>query len=227
MWRKVYIFWHWEGDTEYSTNEKPSSADVFMNHFVNEWITLKQTGINVRGTVNIKAWLYCPAKAFLKCITGHTGTSACERCTVIGTRVGNHTVYNDVENCEMRTGESLQKITLLMAIRMTLVLSSELVLTVKDSAIEELHLSSLSATRRLLHYLKAGPRCCRLSASQIQITSDKLRSISGTMSSEFAYQPRGLDELVSQSVYGCFNHKVKFVCKIYLTCPLCIDMHVL
>ena len=53
----------------------------------------------------------------------------------------------------------------------------------------------LGVTRRILHFLKNGPRECKLSSVQLAQISANLLSLKGKMPSEFARQPRSLDEL--------------------------------
>ena len=48
---------------------------------------------------------------------------------------------------------------------------------------------------RILHFLKSGPKCCRLSSTQCSIISEQLQAYRGKIPSEFARQPRGIDEL--------------------------------
>eukprot|EP00794_Sanderia_malayensis_P012559 gene12559-13845_t len=49
--------------------------------------------------------------------------------------------------------------------------------------------------RRMLTYLKKGPRECRLCQSQLSEISGKLLSLNGKIPSDFVRQPRSLDEL--------------------------------
>ena len=58
-----------------------------------------------------------------------------------------------------------------------------------------MHMVCLGVTKRILHYLKNGPRKCILSSQQFAQISDHLTSLKGTMPSECARQPRSLDEL--------------------------------
>ena len=53
----------------------------------------------------------------------------------------------------------------------------------------------LGVVKRILKYLKGGPRCCKLSMLQIQQISDNLSALNGKMPSQFSRQPRSLVEL--------------------------------
>jgi len=58
-----------------------------------------------------------------------------------------------------------------------------------------MHLVCLGVVRRILHFLKNGPRHCRLSSTQIKLLSDELESLRGKLPSDFVRQPRSLLEL--------------------------------
>jgi hypothetical protein len=55
--------------------------------------------------------------------------------------------------------------------------------------LDYMHLVCLEVTKRLLHYLKSGPK------EYIAQISETLVSLHGNMPSEFAQQPRSLKEL--------------------------------
>ena len=63
---------------------KPMPVDHFLEDFLEEYSYLAAEGITYDDknlTVNIKAFICdAPARCFLKCIKGHTGYNACERC---------------------------------------------------------------------------------------------------------------------------------------------------
>ena len=56
-----------------------------------------------------------------------------------------------------------------------------------------MHLVCLGVVKRLLLYLKEGPR--RISSDQLNVVSDTILLHYGKMPSEFACQPRGLSDL--------------------------------
>ena len=64
-----------------------------------------------------------------------------------------------------------------------------------DLALDYMHLVCLGVTKRLLLFLKEGPRCCRISPSQINQVSERLECYRGQFPSEMARQPRGLSEI--------------------------------
>ena len=66
---------------------------------------------------------------------------------------------------------------------------------ISDFALDYMHLVCLGVTKRLLLFLKEGPRCCRISPSQINQVSERLECYRGQFPSEMARQPRSLSEI--------------------------------
>ena len=66
---------------------------------------------------------------------------------------------------------------------------------VTSFVLDYMHLVCLGAVRRILVFLKKGPRKCKLSLQLLNRISDNLKSLNGQLPSEFARQPRTLDEL--------------------------------
>ena len=58
-----------------------------------------------------------------------------------------------------------------------------------------MHLVCLGVFKRMLTFLKQGPRVCKLSNDMVQDISDILISLSGKMPSEFRRQLRSLTEI--------------------------------
>lgn len=72
----------------YLGKKKPNDLKRYLQNFINEVNQLQNKGISVNNhllQVRIKAFICnTPARALLKCIKGHGGYWACERCTVRG-----------------------------------------------------------------------------------------------------------------------------------------------
>ena len=72
----------------YQGPSKPSSAEIFLRPLLNELLFLLEKGLDV--SINVKSYTFkvgidkfildAPARAFLKCIIGHSGYFSCERC---------------------------------------------------------------------------------------------------------------------------------------------------
>ncbi|XP_051155831.1 uncharacterized protein LOC127287930 [Leptopilina boulardi] len=96
----------------YYGNGKPADVDEYMEEFITDLNNILQNGLEVSGRI-MNVSLKCfscdtPARAFLKCTIGHTGRYACERCTVMGSKVNvPSTVYPSVRSAE-RTDASFR-----------------------------------------------------------------------------------------------------------------------
>ncbi|XP_067206952.1 uncharacterized protein [Linepithema humile] len=91
--------------------EKPNNLDEYLCEFVQEMNELSRNGILIDEqslTVRIMCFV-CdkPARSFIKCIKGHGGYYACERCTIQGIQYERRTVYLS-SNCEDRTDVSFR-----------------------------------------------------------------------------------------------------------------------
>ena len=65
---------------------------------------------------------------------------------------------------------------------------------VNDFILDYMYLACLGVVKRLLNFLKRGPRSCNLSAAQVTAISYCLLALHSKLPSEFARQPRSLDE---------------------------------
>ena len=60
--------------------------------------------------------------------------------------------------------------------------------------IEQFSLVCLGVVKRIVSFLKSGPRICKLLCQQLEVISEQLASFSGLFPSEFSRQPRSLFE---------------------------------
>nr|XP_055062929.1 uncharacterized protein LOC129445985 [Misgurnus anguillicaudatus] len=134
-----------------------------------------------------------PARAYLKCIKGHTGYSSCKQCTEYGVYLG--TVVFPELTAPLRTDltfdqqldsehhhndivSPLQELGIRMVSRFVL---------------DYMHLVCLGHVRRIVLWTK-GPLSSRLSASTINMISDHLESIRANLTQNFSRKPRSLRE---------------------------------
>jgi hypothetical protein len=182
----------------YYGNTKPTSVDEYLNDFLEELAKLKRDGLTHEShklSLNIHCFLCdAPARDFLKCIIGHTGYYACERCIMKGLWNG-RVVYNSNEQCILRTEENFANLMYENHQRQASPLIANGISCIHRFPLDYMHLVCLGVTKRLLHYLKSGPKECKLSSTHIAQISEKLVSLHGSMPSEFARQPRSLKEL--------------------------------
>ena len=179
-------------------NKKPTDSEDYLSDFLTEYSHLKQNGVTYGGKV-FQVYLQAvicdaPAREFVKGVVGHTGYFSCERCTVKGTWEG-RVVFNESTQCPHRTEDGFNKMTYANHQKMKTPFIDADVPCISTFVLDYMHLVCLGVMRRILYYLIKGPRRCRLSASQIQQVSSRMTTFNGEMPSEFARQPRSLDQL--------------------------------
>lgn len=183
----------------YCGHSKPSNIEEYLSDFILELQQLQQEGIVHRDTtykVVVKAFICdAPARAFLKCIKNHNSYYACERCRTKGTYEG-RVVLGSKEPCAVeRTEEAFYQ----MAYKDHQVKTSPLTMAgiscIRQFPLDYMHLVCLGVVRRMLNYMRQGPKTCRLSLQHRNIISNNLESLKGQLPREFARQPRGLQEL--------------------------------
>lgn len=178
--------------------KKPSPLEEFLSDFLNEYKRLKDNGISYKNqtyTVHIEA-LICdaPAKAYIKCIKNHNSYYSCERCVVRGEYVEGRIVFSDQEY-PSRSDEAFSKAEYSNHQTGISPLISVGIPCVSSVVLDYMHMVILGVVRRLLIFLTRGPKHCRLSARQKDEISQRLTEMRGKVPSDFARQPRGLDEL--------------------------------
>ena len=95
----------------YSGFGKPQSFENYLSDFIEEINNLLKNGIEIKGyrfQIKVKCFI-CdrPARAFIKCIKGHNGYFACERCKVEGESYKNRIIYNSIG--DKRTNQSFRQ----------------------------------------------------------------------------------------------------------------------
>lgn len=180
-------------------NGKPDPVEDYLLDFIEELVDLQQNGIVHKGNqfaVNINAFICdSPARAFVKCIKGHNAYQACERCNAMAIRVQNRMVYSDHTPCEARTDERFQNLEYGVHQKSATPLIAAGVGCVTQFALDYMHVVCLGAVKRLLKFLLHGPPGKKMSTSDRDKLSGKLISLRGQLPSEFARQPRSLDEI--------------------------------
>lgn len=179
-------------------NRKPDPVEEYMDDLLSELKDLMQNGLYVIEKwyrVSIFAFVCdAPARAFLKCIKGHTAYYSCERCIIKGTCNG-RVVFNSDTVASPRTNERFQNLEYDIHQTKRSPLIDIGFPCVTSFSLDYMHLVCLGVTKRILTFLKQGPRECRLSHQQLTILSEKMMNLNGKMPREFARQPRSLDYL--------------------------------
>lgn len=182
----------------YGGPKKPSDVEGFLSDFVSELCHLITNGIvinNMNYSVALRTFICdAPARAFLKSITYHTAKNACERCTVVGVRTENRTVFtNDIadkrSDPDFRANKYKEH-----KFSDSPILRIPGVDVINSIVLDSMHLVYLGVCRRLLTFLKSGPNV-KLSNRQLKVVSDRLLSISSSTPSEFVRRPRSMFDL--------------------------------
>lgn len=184
----------------YCGDSKPKSLSRYLKDFITEINYLQKNGIVISGknyTVKLKCIVAdTPARSYLKCIKGHGGYSACERCTVRGvmTTVGKgssvvypgsdypqrtDTSFRNRHNPEHHTGVSpLEKICPRVDMPNICIL-------------DFMHLGS-GVSKKILEMLMFGPLTVRLGRRQKMELSRRLLSLTLQLPSEFQRKTRSI-----------------------------------
>ena len=126
---------------------------------------------------------------------GHSGFYSCERCEIKGESTDGRLVMAAID-CPSRTDQLFNQYNyhpLHQLSRCTL--PDYAILCISEFVLDYMHLVCLGVTRRILTFMKEGPRLCKLSQQQLFLLSNNLENIKGKIPSDFARQPRRLDEL--------------------------------
>lgn len=180
-------------------NSKPTCLSEFLSDFLGEIDSLKENGIAFNDkTISVSLLTFvcdAPARAFLKCIKGHTGYNFCERCSIPGSYKNNRVHFYSKTSFPLRSNEDFANMLYDNHQRAHSSLIDHNFPCVSGFCLDYMHLVCLGVVKRIIWYLKQGPRDCRLSSRQLLEISDNLVSLHGKMPSEFARQPRSLEEL--------------------------------
>ena len=179
---------------------KPDNIEEYLSDFLHEYYKqITENGFawdDKIYSVKIKA-LVCdaPTKQFAKCIKGHSEYYSCERCEIKGNwEQGMYFAETDStirEDSKFSSFEyedhQIQRSPLI----------DYGISCIKQFPLDYMHLVCLGVTKRILLFMKEGPfqSAARLSQNQVKDVSFKLERLTGTLPSEFARQPRSLEEL--------------------------------
>ena len=183
----------------YCGNSKPISADVFLSDFVSELSHLQQSGVCFGETVvkiSVKGFICdAPARAFIKCIKGHSGYYACEKCEDRGKQVNKKLTFPNLD-APLRSDESFlhqtqeehhKGVSPLIALNLGLVTCVPL---------EYMHLICLGVMRKLLmvHWLRGDHNVC-ISMQMAALISDRMIDLKPYICCEFHRKPRALRDI--------------------------------
>ena len=179
--------------------EKPP-LDDFLDDFIQEFRGVQTDGIVFRDhvfTLDIHS-LVCdaPARAYLKCVKGHSGYNGCERCEQRGSHVKGRTTFPGID-APSRTGDSVadmrdeehhHRLSPMLALPLDLV---------KNVPLDYMHLVCLGVTKLMIRLWMCGPLATRFSSSVALGISKKLSDVRRYIPKEFARKPRSIYEFRS------------------------------
>lgn len=181
----------------YCGHTKPNSVQEYLSDFLHELQQLQGNGVTREGKtfqLTVRCFVCdAPARAFLKCTKAHNAYFACERCTIKGSWKG-RVVFDSEETFPARTEQDFNNVRYENQLAKSPLIDAG-ILCIAHFPLDYMHLVCLGVVRRMLCFLRQGPKTCRLSCGQLSQISDKLMSLRGKMPSEFARQPRSLCEL--------------------------------
>lgn len=177
---------------------KPEPLEEYIEEFLQEVKLLLESGFHYKGKhygVTIKAFICdAPARAYLKCVKGHTAKVGCDRCQIVGTWEG-RVVYNTGKTGDAKTDYDFMRFGYQGYQTRLSPLIKARILCVQQFSLEYMHIGCLGIAKRMLTFLRQGPTICKLRRQEKDAISDKLENLSGKMPSEFARQPRSLKDL--------------------------------
>ena len=177
---------------------KPSDVSEFLAEFVAELYSLLECGVNYRGkTYQLQIHSFCcdmPARAFVKCVTGHSGYGGCDKCEQRGKYIKSVTFPEC--HAKLRTDESFAAMTDERHHGRNSVspLLSLPIGMVSKFPIDYMHLVCLGVMRKLVSLWMHGPLRTRLGRQSVERVNERLVSVKRHIPLEFQRKPRSLSE---------------------------------
>lgn len=115
-----------------------------------------------RGKVTVQAFICdAQARAFLKCITTHTGLHGCERCVAVASKVQVRVIYLNKGISEKCTDEKFNQLDYAQHQKDLSLLVQIGIKCVSQFLLDHVHLMFLGAAKRLLIFLLQSPSICK------------------------------------------------------------------
>ncbi|XP_077256605.1 uncharacterized protein LOC143894311 [Temnothorax americanus] len=193
--KSVFIVGAYYGQT------KPQCNNDFLRHFVDEAISLSNTGLFYNG-IKVKInfhGLICdaPAKAFILSIKNHNGYNSCTRCTITGEYLDGRLCFPATKIVDaLRTNEDFANNkyndfqtgeTILKQIPNFGLISSVL--------LDSMHLIFLGVVKKLILLWVKGPRTVQLSQQLLNQISGALLNLQNSVPNDFVRRPRSLKDV--------------------------------
>ncbi|XP_076299692.1 uncharacterized protein LOC143218425 [Lasioglossum baleicum] len=180
---------------------KPKDVNSFLFNFVEEAVLLINNGLLINEHLyhlHIKAFICdSPAKAFIKCVTYHTGYNSCTKCLIEGDYIADRVCFPSLEPIACRTdvefrtkGDNDHHTGTSILERIP---NFDMI---KSFPLDYMHLICCGVMKKLLVNLWCcGKPSTKICYSQFSIISNLLLSLRKCIPLEFNRKPRGLNEL--------------------------------
>lgn len=177
---------------------KPTEPNEIIHQFCEEYNIIRNKGFQYGGRtykiiINV---VICdtPARAFVKCIKGHTGYYGCDKCEEEGEWKDNRMLFLN-ENAPLRTNEKfLLRHNEEHHLNNSPFENIELQM-ITQFPLDYMHLVCLGVVKRLIKLWIRGIKGIKLRASEIDQLSTDFKLLVPYMPSEFSRKSRGLNEL--------------------------------
>ncbi|XP_065671445.1 uncharacterized protein LOC136089405 [Hydra vulgaris] len=180
--------WHGQG--------KPNNLDEYFKDFILEMKKLQINGYK-QLQVTIKAFVCdAPARAFVKCIIGHSGYHSCERCIAVGAQKDGVRLLKTTallctdmafkNNLYKKEGHQLESLSLFVQLSFPMVTGFPL---------DYMHLVCLGVVKKPLINWCKSPQCIRIIQSVKDSISNELINLQSYTPSNFQCRPHSLNEL--------------------------------
>lgn len=177
----------------------PEPLREYLADYMSEAKQLLLGGIDF-DSVNYRVVIHCyicdaPARAYLKCIKGHSGHSGCERCVDEGEYVYNRMVF-EPQVSALRTEEAFLSQDDEEHHHSVSPLTELDTKFISMFVLDPMHLLLIGSLKRFLQFLLGKCKTnTRLSAKQINDISKKLLSLGSSVPREFSRKPSSLEFL--------------------------------
>lgn len=180
----------------YCGDKKPTNSNEFLSPFVNEFNSIQET-LKHRNVVLTLHSFVCdaPAKAYIKCIKGHSGYHGCDKCTAVGSRIMNRTTF-DTTSSALRTDQAFRnQVDEDHHLGRSILEEINGIDMVDSFALDYMHLICLGVMKKIMGiWLKGKPGDHKLSGIKIEALNSRISNIRRNMVAEFARKPREVNE---------------------------------
>lgn len=178
--------------------KKPEDSNEFLKYFVEEYLSLKITGLVLQNK-SYSIQLNCvicdaPAKAFISNTKHHSGYFGCSKCICEGDYVEHRVVYLSTTS-SLRTNQSFRNRTQPEHHHGSTVLESLDIDMIKQIPLDYMHLVLLGVSKRILTLWLKGPKNVRLTKTQIEHFNQLYLETSKFSVSDFSRKPRSIHEV--------------------------------